>query len=98
MAPDWDADSSTLHENLKQALCLARDQASTRKTPELESAKQWHRRIMENLAVPDKNYIGRFRGEQGLENYEVRIGPHPGVFIDDFETTNSANTRCAKEL
>lgn len=83
MAPDWGADSSTLHENLVQALCLARDQARTRKTPELENAKQWHRHIMENLAVPDKNYIGRFRGEEGLENYEVQIGPHPGVSVID---------------
>jgi hypothetical protein len=34
---------------------------------------------MAGLDVPDVKYVGRFRGEHGLENTRVRIGSHERV-------------------
>lgn len=34
---------------------------------------------MHRLDVPDVKYVGRFRGEPGLEHCQVRVGAKPGV-------------------
>ncbi len=34
---------------------------------------------MHNLEVPDRRYVGAFRGEAGLENVQVRVGANYGV-------------------
>lgn len=68
MIPDWDADSTTLRNNLKRTLRTVRDQATERRNPRVDDAKDWHVEIMKDLRVPEPQYIGRFRGERGLQN------------------------------
>ena len=79
MASDWDAYSSTLHDNLERTLRTVRDQATSRHPLRVEDAKDWHTEIMKGLQVPGPKYVGRFRGEQGLQNVHVKIGQHQGV-------------------
>src|SRR4051812_48395132 len=47
--------------------------------PTLTDAKEWQRRTMLGLKVPDSAYVGAFRGDPGLERVNVRIGSAPGV-------------------
>jgi hypothetical protein len=42
-------------------------------------AKHWQAVCVQNLTVPDQRYVGAFRGEPGLENIGVKIGPYFGV-------------------
>jgi hypothetical protein len=35
--------------------------------------------MMEDLDVPDRRYVGAFRGEPGLERMQVRVGAIYGV-------------------
>ena len=35
--------------------------------------------MMEGLNVPDRRYVGAFRGEPGLERIQVRVGANYGV-------------------
>ena len=77
--PDWDENSGKLLENLGTLLRQIRDQARHRVLPDLDMIRGWHVAIMEGLDVPDADWVGRFRGESGLEQVEVRIGGHPGV-------------------
>lgn len=92
--PDWDEDSDELTENLRHAYRQSRDQAFDRAPPDMALARGWHARTMAGLDVPDRAYVGRFRGESGLEGCEVEIGPHAGVpsilvaqELRDFERT-----------
>lgn len=77
--PDWDESSRTLVENLQRTLRGLREGAARRIVPEVSLAADWHRQMMQGLAAPDPLMIGRFRGEAGLEDCEVRIGRHAGV-------------------
>lgn len=77
--PDWDADSPELRKNLADVLRSARASAIRRERPVLAMAKRWHRDSMVGLGVPDSRYVGRFRGEAGLETVGVRVGPYRGV-------------------
>jgi len=70
---DWDDDSTTLHDNLIRTLRAARDQATARNPIQAQDIKYWHTEIMRNLKVPKQEYVGRFRGEKGLENVQVII-------------------------
>lgn len=76
---DWDEDSQKLYENLRDARGNARDKAQARVSPTRDLARDWHAIIMEGLTVPDRAYVARFRGEEGLEQCEVRIGRHMGI-------------------
>lgn len=76
---DWDEDSSTLFRNLNEAHKHSRNQALNREPPSIEMAREWHVTTMSELSVPDQKYVGRFRGETGLERCEVRIGRSNGV-------------------
>lgn len=76
---DWDADSPRLRSNLAEVLRTLRDSAVRRDPPTIEAARQWQRDTMSGLDVPDPNYVGRFRGESGLETVRVRIGNRYGV-------------------
>ncbi len=76
---DWDADSSTLQQNLVETLRRIRDSAALRETVRVSDAATWHREIMDGLDVPKPEYTGRFRGEPGLEAVHVMVGPHEGV-------------------
>ena len=77
--PDWDESSPRLFENLLEAAKTARDSAVRGDPPSLELARSWHRTAMAELEVPNKNWIGGFRGEQGLEEAFVRVGKQPGT-------------------
>jgi Fic family protein len=80
--PDWDEDSDVLRENLVRAFRLSRDMARSRCTVTAELARDWHKAIMKGLNVPDETFVGRFRGEDGLDGIEVYVGPHPGTRPD----------------
>lgn len=76
---DWDGDSTRLTENLVTALRDARDAAGRREAPTAALAKRWHALTMQGLEAPAPTWVGRFRGEPGLERIGVRIGPREGV-------------------
>ena len=76
---DWDADSDQLHANLHQLLLAVRRDAFARATPTVEAARMWHQAMMHGLTPPNPEYVGRFRGEPGLERHGIRIGNHHGV-------------------
>lgn len=76
---DWDDDTPQLRDNLTKVFGRVRDEALRREPLTVEVARGWHRGIMEGLVPPDPQLVGRFRGEAGLEDYDVRIGDLPGV-------------------
>lgn len=76
---DWDENSDALIKNLGKAYRQSRDQAFSRQLPSADLARGWHETMLEGLGVPDPAYVGRFRGESGLEDYWVRVGGQPGV-------------------
>jgi fido (protein-threonine AMPylation protein) len=91
---DWDGDSPRLRNNLIDILRDARDRALRRNPPIVADARGWQRRMMAGLDVPDRRYVGRFRGERGLETARVWIDAHEGVppgsvaaELADFERT-----------
>ena len=77
--PDWDEDSPRLRENLVRILRQILDEAGQRVLPDLDTARSWQRESLAGLEVPEPEMTGGFRGEQGLEGLEVRIGQHRGV-------------------
>jgi len=76
---DWDKDSPRLRANLAKVLREIRDSALRRDLPSIDSAREWQRSSMEGLDVPDPNYVGRYRGEKGIENVRVWIGTYEGA-------------------
>lgn len=76
---DWDQDSPQLRRNLAQVLASIQKDASRRTLPTVEAIRGWHKNVMQGLEVPDRNFVGKFRGERDLENINVRIGKHLGV-------------------
>jgi hypothetical protein len=77
--PEWDEDSSQLRANLGQVLKEIVRAAEHREIPTLQAARHWQSRMMEGLNVPDRRYLGAFRGEPGLERIQVRVGANYGV-------------------
>jgi len=61
---------------------LAAD-APRRRRFSVEDAREWQRRTMAGLQVPDASCVGAFRGEPGLEDIEVIIGSAYGVAAAD---------------
>jgi Fic family protein len=47
--------------------------------PSVDAARKWHVEMMRGLAVPNPLFVGRFRGERGLENTQVHIGQNRGI-------------------
>lgn len=45
----------------------------------MEAARGWQLEIMQGLIPPEPQLVGRFRGEAGLEDYNVKVGDLPGV-------------------
>jgi hypothetical protein len=76
---DWDADSPQLQQNLSAVLRDLRNDARQRKVPSVKMARECQKRVMHGLDLPDRVSAGRFRGEAGLKNCEVRIGAKFGV-------------------
>jgi len=77
--PDWEEHSPQLIHNLETVLSTIRDQALRREPISAADAKDWHTDIMHNLKVPSPEFVGRFRGEAGLEHIDVTIGKHKGT-------------------
>jgi Fic family protein len=77
--PEWDKDSPRLRQNLAQVLKEIVLAAEKREVPTLEAARHWQSRMMEGLKVPDRRYVGAFRGEPGFERIQVRVGANYGV-------------------
>jgi hypothetical protein len=77
--PSWDEDSPELRANLTAVLRGIRDASGARAGLGSETARAWHEATMAGLSVPDARYVGRFRGEPGVEHREVVIGAHSGV-------------------
>jgi Fic family protein len=71
--PDWDADSPRLRANLEKVLGDIVARSTTRPLPSLSMAKAWHRAVMTGLAVPQRAYVGKFRGKGALRYVMVRI-------------------------
>ena len=76
---NWDADSPQLRSNLARIFARVRDEALRREPLTVEVARGWQIEIMEGLGPPDPKLVGRFRGEAGLEDYNVKVGDLPGV-------------------
>jgi hypothetical protein len=76
---DWDANGPKLQQNLANTLRSVRDAAVLRGTVRVSDAATWHREIMRGLGVPKPEYVGRMRGEPGLEAVRVMVGQHGGV-------------------
>jgi hypothetical protein len=77
--PEWDEDSPRLRKNLSQILKEIVGAAERREIPTVETARHWQSLMMEGLSVPDRLYVGAFRGEPGLERIQVRVGANYGV-------------------
>jgi hypothetical protein len=77
--PNWDEDSPELRKNLAQVLEEIFREARKRKPPAISLARRWQTLFLQGLTVPDARYVGAFRGEPGLENVQVHVGPHYGV-------------------
>jgi Fic family protein len=90
---DWDADSAQLEQNLLRVLENIRDNARRRTVLSLETARQWHAGTLRDLVVPDPRYVGRFRGESGLEKIQVPIGGRFGVAARDVAAALTAFER-----
>ncbi len=71
---DWDANSPQLEQNLRRVLEAAREAARRRELPSLQSMRRWHAEVHSNLDAPDPRYVGKFRGEPGLEIVQVHVG------------------------
>lgn len=80
---DWDDDTPRLRSNLAQVFGRVRDEALRREPLTVETARGWQLDITQGLVPPDPKLVGRFRGEAGLEDYNVKVGDLPGVQASD---------------
>lgn len=92
--PDWDRDNEQLRANLAQILGEIAGAAQDREMPTVEAARHWQTSAMQGLEAQDKRFVGAFRGEPGLENVAVRVGPNYGV--DPADVADSLNQFEAK--
>jgi len=83
--PDWDKDSPQLRSNLALVLREIARAAQQRDTPTVEDARRWHVLVMDGLDVRDPRFVGAFRGEQGLETVQVRVGANYGINSADVD-------------
>jgi hypothetical protein len=77
--PDWDADSPTLRGNLSRIEDRIRADAKARAVPSATATRAWHVEMMKGLRAPDPLFVGRCRGEPGLETKGVRVGDLHGT-------------------
>ena len=76
--PDWDEDSPKLRQNLTRLLEKIADAAEQRETSTVEAARRWQSLFMDGLKA-DPRYVGKFRGEPGIESVQVKIAAYSGV-------------------
>ena len=89
--PDWNqdrpGDARRIVANIKALWPLIEGDATTRPTPSLAIALEWHRRIYDGVAVPHPDYVGHMRGSEArypcLIDYEVSVGTTRGVLARD---------------
>ena len=80
---DWDDNTPQLRSNLAKVFGRARDEALRGEPLTIEVARRWQLGIMQDLVPPDPKLVGRFRGEAGLEDYNVKVGDLPGALASD---------------
>ena len=80
---NWDDDTPQLRSNLAKIFGRVRDEALRRDPLTIEVARGWQSDMMQGLVPPDSTQLGRFRGEAGLEDYNVRVGDLLGVWAPD---------------
>jgi len=80
---NWDDDTPQLRDNLARIFRRVRDAALRREPLDTEVARGWHVDFLQGLVPPDPNLVGRFRGETGLEEYNVEVGDLPGAWAAD---------------
>jgi len=80
---DWDSDTPQLRSNLARVFARVRGEALRREPLTIEVARGWQLDLMRGLVPPEPKLVGRFRGEAGLENYNVRVGDLPGLRASD---------------
>ena len=76
---DWDADGPQLQANPAKVLDDVTRWTRKRGGFSVAAFKRWHRRTMAGLHVPQPKFVGRFRGELGLEEEPVYIGSCEGT-------------------
>jgi hypothetical protein len=76
---NWDDDTPQLRGNLAKVFGRVRDEALSREPLTIEVARGWQIDIMSGLIPPGPNLVGRFRGEAGLESYDVSVRGLPGA-------------------
>ena len=76
---DWDADGPQLRTNLENVFEDVSRWADKGGKVAAATIKRWHRQMMSGLDVPDPKYVGRFRGEPGLEDEPVYVGSRGGT-------------------
>jgi hypothetical protein len=76
---DWDIDGPQLRANLERVLEDVVRWAARRDKIGATVIKKWHRYTMVGLDVPHPGFVGRFRGEPGLESKTVYIGSRSGL-------------------
>ena len=91
---DWDANSPELQRNLQEVGRKVTADANAREPLSSESIRQWQALIMHGLVPADGEPAGTFRGEAGLEEYDVQIGLRLGTLawrvraeLADFDRT-----------
>ena len=80
--PDWDEDSPRLRQNLAKLLRQILADARKRLPLASDSIRRWHAAVMHGLNLPPdapKSFVGKFRGEHGLEDIGVQIAGQDGV-------------------
>lgn len=76
---DWDTDRPRLQANLERVLENVAQWADRRGKFSTATIKRWHRKTMAGLDVPHPRFVGRFRGEPGLQDEPVYIGSQAGT-------------------
>jgi len=90
---DWDAETPQLRSNLAKVFRRVRDGALRREPLTIEVARGWQSSMMEGLIAPDPMLVGKFRGEAGLEDYNVKVGGLPGAWASDVSAELTAFDR-----
>ena len=76
---DWDANSEELLRNLQELGRQVSADAADRQAVSSEVVRGWQAFIMRGLDPTDGEPIGAYRGEAGLEDYNVEVGGRPGT-------------------
>lgn len=76
---DWDANSPELQRNLQELGRRVAADAAARQPLSSATIRAWQALIMRGLEPADGEPFGTYRGEAGLESYDVEVGGLPGA-------------------